>query len=171
VAVRALLDITPWNVEAAPGHATVGARVRCGPAAEAFASILDPSERLPANPVVRQCLRTFDFWPPLGHAELLSRIMLVLNTLAVTRAAAVERGFHSQPDLQRHLSLNESAPRRCRHRRKIAARLKVPVTTVVEACRLVVSGTPLGRGISCREHCPKHKHGSLIAALQLGSSP
>ena len=97
-AVRALFDIAAWNVELPLGHAAVVTRCRCDSPTEAFASVLDPSEQLLGNTVVRQCLRAFDFWPLWGHAEFVARIPVVLKTLAVKHAtptalAAVESGL------------------------------------------------------------------------------
>ena len=73
VTVRAFFDIAAWNVELPFGYGAVVTRCRCDPQPEAFVSILDPGEQLPANTVVR--LRTFDFGRPFwGHAEVVSRI-------------------------------------------------------------------------------------------------
>jgi hypothetical protein len=75
VAVRALFDIAAWNVELPFGHGAVVTRSRCAPATEAFVSILDSSEQLPANTVVPDRFRTLDLgWPFWGHAEVVARI-------------------------------------------------------------------------------------------------
>ena len=69
VAVRALFDIAARNVELSLSHGAVVTRRRCDPPTEAFVSVLDPSERLPANLVVLERLRALDFcWPFWGHA-------------------------------------------------------------------------------------------------------
>jgi hypothetical protein len=61
VTVRALFAIAAWNVELPFGHGAVVTRCLRGPQTETFVPILDPIEQLPADTVVTERFRTFDF--------------------------------------------------------------------------------------------------------------
>jgi hypothetical protein len=61
VAVWAFLDITAWKMKLAIADAALITCRRGGSPTEAFFSVFDSSERLPANKIVRHHMRTFGF--------------------------------------------------------------------------------------------------------------